>query len=231
MVLVLWDIDGTLLNARGFGWDLLSTAFLQLHGQPLSRTVTLAGRTDRAIATEILANHGLASDGHIDTLHSLVCDLAEEARYTLADDIAQRGGGVLPGAGAAVAALATVSGLVQSVLSGNLARLGAVKLGAYREFDLLDLSLGAFGDHHVVRAELVAVARRRYADRYGAEPSDVVLIGDTPLDIEAAQLSGARCIAVATGHYSVAELEAAGAKVALPDLTDTEALLAAVRPH
>jgi beta-phosphoglucomutase-like phosphatase (HAD superfamily) len=104
-----------------------------------------------------------------------------------------------------------------------------VKLGAYREFDPLDLSLGAFGDHHLVRADLVAVARRRYADRYGIQPSDVVLIGDTPLDIEAARLSGARVVAVATGRYSVAELRAAGAARVLPDLRDTDALLAAVR--
>jgi hypothetical protein len=127
-----------------------------------------------------------------------------------------------------VAALATTTGVVQSVLSGNLARLGAVKLGAFREFDPLDLTLGAFGDHHVVRADLVTVARRRYADRYGVQPADVVLVGDTPLDIEAAQRSGARVVAVATGQYGVADLRAAGAASVLPDLRDTDAVVAAV---
>ena len=228
-VFVLWDIDGTLLWVRGFGWELLFSAFLQLHGQPLSRPVPMAGRTDRAIANDLLEAHGVAGDGHIEELHDLVCRLAETARDGLAEDLAQRGGGVIPGAGEAVAALATVPGIVQSVLSGNLSRVAAVKLGAFPDFDPLDLSLGAFGDHHLVRAELVTVARRNYADRFGAEPADVVLIGDTPLDIEAARLSGARDVAVATGNYGVAELESAGATVVLPDLRDTGAVLAAVR--
>ncbi len=226
---VLWDIDGTLLNAAGFGWDILSDACLRLHGRPLSVAVPVAGRTDRAIATEVLASLGIVGDGHVDALHALVCDLAESARATAADDILRRGGGVLPGAGEAIAMLATVPGLVQSVLTGNLARLGALKLGGFREFDPLDLSLGAFGDHHVVRAELVSVARGRYTERYGSMPTDVVLIGDTPLDVEAAHASGARIVAVATGRYGVAELEQAGATVVLPDLRDAHALLAAVR--
>jgi phosphoglycolate phosphatase-like HAD superfamily hydrolase len=228
-VFVLWDIDGTLLHAGGFGWDLICSAFLQLHGRPLLRSVPMSGRTDRAIAADLLTEHGISGDGHIDALHTLVCELAESGRSGVADDISRRGGGVLPGAGNAVAALASVPGVVQSVLSGNLSRLAAVKLGAFRDFDPLDLSLGAFGDHHYVRADLVAVARRRYADRYGTEPADVLLIGDTPLDIEAARVSGARVVAVATGHYAVDDLTAAGATVVLADLRDTDALLAAVR--
>jgi phosphoglycolate phosphatase-like HAD superfamily hydrolase len=226
--LVLWDIDGTLLNAAGFSWELIETAFRQLHGRPIVEAVSLAGRTDRAIATDLLARHGIEGDGHVDALHAAVAGLAESTRAVVADEMARRGGGPLPGAGEAIAALAQMPGVVQSVLSGNLATLGAVKLGAFRQFDPLDLSLAAWGDHHRIRADLVDVARDKYAQRYGSPPGDTVLIGDTPLDVEAAQLGGARVIGVATGRYGVAELEAVGAPVVLPNLRDVDALVAAV---
>jgi phosphoglycolate phosphatase-like HAD superfamily hydrolase len=226
--LVLWDIDGTLLNAAGFGWELLETAFLQLHGRPIVEAVPLAGRTDRAIATDLLARHGIEGEARVNAFTATVAGLAESARAVVADEIARRGGGPLPGAAEAIAALAQLPGVVQSVLSGNLAILGAVKLGGFRQFDPLDLSLAAFGDHHRIRADLVDVARRKFAQHYGSEPEDTVLIGDTPLDVEAAQASGARIVAVATGRYGVSELEAVGAPIVLPDLRNVDALLAAL---
>jgi phosphoglycolate phosphatase len=226
--LVLWDIDGTLLNAAGFGWDLVQAAFLQLHGRPVVEAVPLAGRTDRAIATDLLTRHGIEAAAHVDAFTAAVAGLAEETRAVVADEIARRGGGPIAGAAEAIAAVAQLPGVVQSVLSGNLAILGAVKLGGFRQFDPLDLSLAAFGDHHTIRAELVDVARHKYAERYGSEPEATVLIGDTPLDVEAAQLSGARVIAVATGRYGVEQLTAVGAPVVLADLLDVNALVAAV---
>ena len=83
---------------------------------------------------------------------------------------------------------------------------------------------------HEVRAELVTVARHAAGQVYGADFSgaSTVLVGDTPLDVEAALATGARAVAVATGSYSAAELAAAGAHVVLPDLTDTARVLAAV---
>ena len=68
---------------------------------------------------------------------------------------------------------------------------------------------------------------------HGKSPSDfagaaTVVIGDTPLDIEAALASGARAVGVATGGYTAGELAAAGAHAVLPDLTDTDAVLAAL---
>jgi phosphoglycolate phosphatase-like HAD superfamily hydrolase len=223
-VLVLWDIDGTLLNAAGYGWHLISAAFTQLHGDELGTRVSLAGRTDRAIVTEALAHHDLYGDHLVDALIDAIGALADPT--TVESEIASRGGRVLPGAGEAIAALGEHAGVVQSVLTGNLARLGAAKLGAYRQFDPLDLALGAFGDHHLVRAELVEVARAKFRQRH-ADPFETVLIGDTPLDVEAGRVSGARVVAVATGSFSVAELTECGAPVVLPDLRDTTAVVAA----
>jgi phosphoglycolate phosphatase len=81
-----------------------------------------------------------------------------------------------------------------------------------------------------VRAELVPVARLAAGRAYEMDFSgcSTVLIGDTPLDVEAALATGARAVGVATGTYSAAELAAAGAHVVLPDLTDPGPVLAAV---
>ena len=94
----------------------------------------------------------------------------------------------------------------------------------------LDLDAGAYGDVHEIRSELVTAARAAATRVYGMDfpGSRTVLIGDTPLDVEAALATGARAVAVATGSYPAADLAAAGAHVILPDLTDAGAVLAAV---
>ena len=133
-----------------------------------------------------------------------------------------RGSGRWPRASDAIAALAS-SGIRQSVLTGNIRPLAALKLRLAGLGDHLDLDVGAYGDVHEVRAELVAVARHAARQAYGTDfsGSSTVLVGDTPLDVEAALASGARVVAVATGSYAAADLAAAGAHVVLPDLTDT----------
>ncbi len=120
--------------------------------------------------------------------------------------------------------------MVQSLLTGNIRPLAEVKLGPLGLTRHLDLDVGAYGDAHEVRSELVGPARRRAALAYRAEfgGQATVLVGDTPLDIEAAVVTGARAVGVATGGFSMAELARAGADAVLPDLTDTSRVLAAV---
>jgi phosphoglycolate phosphatase len=222
--LVLWDIDGTLLDAAGFGWRVAERAFLEVCGSPLATTVPLAGRTDRSIYLEVLAANG-RDEADLAALCAAIGVLAETTR----DDLHAGGGRALPGAVAAIAALSAQAGVVQSVLTGNLRSLGLVKLGALGLLDRFDLAVAAFGDDHVVRADLVGVARERFGALDGSGPGpDIVLIGDTPLDVAAAHESGAAIVAVATGHFSAAELSAAGAPVVLPDLTDPDRVVAAV---
>jgi len=106
------------------------------------------------------------------------------------------------------------------------------KLAAFGLDGYLDLAIGAYGEEHEIRAELVHLARARAAAAYGRDfrgPA-TVLVGDTPLDVAAAAETGARSVAVATGGSTAAELAAAGADRVLPDLTDTAAVLAALAP-
>jgi phosphoglycolate phosphatase-like HAD superfamily hydrolase len=121
----------------------------------------------------------------------------------------------------------------QSVLTGNIRPVAEVKLTALGLRDGIDLCIGAYGDDHEDRTELVHVARRRAAGVVGRSPSSfsgtaTVVIGDTPLDVSAARAAGARAVGVATGSYSAADLLEAGAHAVLPDLTDTSAVLRAL---
>jgi phosphoglycolate phosphatase len=226
---VLWDVDGTLLNAGGVGGDLYSVVFLQLFGRPLETTAPMAGRTDRAIILETLTLAGVPEPRrHVDPF---VAGLAAQAP-TVRTLVAARGR-ALPGAAAALAALA--SGRVhQSVLTGNVRAVAEAKLAALGLRDPLDLCIGAYGDDNEDRAELVHVARRRAAAAHersgvaGFGGRGTVVIGDTPLDIAAALAAGARAVGVATGPFSVAELCAAGADVVLPDLADTRLVMDAL---
>ena len=222
---MLWDVDYTLLSAVGLGNRLYQAVFRDMFGRDLAAIAPKAGRTDRAILLDTLALAGVAEPrAHID---AVLAALGREVA-TL-DGSMQAEVRALPGAAAAIAALAA-AGLRQSVLTGNIKSLAAVKLAAAGLGEHLDLDVGAYGDVHEVRAELVALARQAAQAAYGADftgPS-TVLIGDTPLDVAAALATGARAVGVATGSFTGADLAAAGAHAVLPDLTDASLVLAAV---
>jgi phosphoglycolate phosphatase-like HAD superfamily hydrolase len=122
--------------------------------------------------------------------------------------------------------------VVQSLLTGNVERNALVKLAAFDLARWVDFGSGAYGSDHRVRGELVAIARRRADERHGLslDPRDVVLVGDTPLDIAAAREGGARAVGVATGPYETDALEKAGADAVLADLSDTDAVVREVLP-
>jgi phosphoglycolate phosphatase len=240
--LVLWDVDFTLVDARGVGRELYRIAFADLYGRelpPAADEAGMAGRTDRAIATDVLALAGISdAAGEVGRFEAALNRLAPK----VAGLVTARGR-ALPGALAAVEALSRLQAgpggsggqaVVQSLLTGNVRALAEVKLSPFGLLEYLDLDVGSYGDEHDVRAELVPLARQRAAGRYGGEfggnfgGAATVLVGDTPLDIEAALLTGARAVGVATGQFTRAKLAEAGAHAALADLTDTAAVVAAV---
>ena len=224
-LLVLWDVDYTLLTAGGLGNSLYEAVFKDLFGRDLTAIAPKAGRTDRAILLDTLALAGVDSPAaYVDDFMVLL-----GRRAAAMDGSARAYVRALPGAADALLALAA-AGARQSVLTGNVRPLAAVKLAAAGLGEHLDLDVGAYGDVHEVRAELVPVARRAARAAYGTDfgGRSTVLIGDTPLDVAAALDTGARAVGVATGSFAAAELAAAGAHAVLPDLTDTSLVVAAV---
>jgi phosphoglycolate phosphatase-like HAD superfamily hydrolase len=224
-LLVLWDVDYTLLSAGGLGNSLYEAVFKDLFGRDLTAIAPKAGRTDRAILLDTLALAGVAEPrAHVDDFMVLL-----GRRASAMDGSVQAYVRALPGAADAISALAA-AGVRQSVLTGNIRPLAAAKLAAAGLGEHLDLDVGAYGDAHEVRAELVRVARRAARAAYGSDfgGRSTVLVGDTPLDVAAALETGARAVGVATGSFPATDLVAAGAHIVLPDLTDTPLVLAAV---
>ncbi len=224
--LVLWDIDGTLVDSAKLGRDAFLVAFERVTGAPPAQLVPFAGRTDLEIAADLLEQAGVApEDGVIDAFE----DALAAAMAELADELRRRGR-AYPGAQQALERLGREPGVVQGLLTGNIPANARVKLGAVGLDSLVDFDIGGYGSDHRVRSELVAIACERAQRKLGFPvPHDrAVLVGDTPLDVAAAHAGGARAIGVATGPFSERELEEAGAQVVLPDLRDTERLVAAV---
>jgi phosphoglycolate phosphatase len=242
--LVLWDVDHTLIDAGGLSAHLYGMVFTSLFGRELPAVAPMAGRTDRAIILETLTVAGVGDPGsHVEEFIAGLTAAAPQFGERV-----RRRGRVLPGAAEALAALAAPSPaltapspalagespvltlVVQSVLTGNIRPLAEAKLGPLGLTAHLDLDAGAYGDAHVDRAELVHLARCTAGRAYGCDfgGAATVIVGDTPLDVRAALATGARAVAVATGHAGPAELAAAGAHAVLPGLSDTSRVLAAI---
>ena len=226
-LLVLWDVDYTLADTDGVGRRLYQIALAELYGLEMPALLrSMAGRTDSSIALEVLKAAGIADPASEVARFQQVL----AARAPDLEPLVRERGKALPGAAKALAALSSpayAGRVVQSVLTGNIPALARVKLGGLGLTEFLDLGIGAYGDVSEVRADLVPVARRHAAERYGGDFAGpaTVLVGDTPSDVEAAALTGARSVAVATGSFSAEQLTVAGADVVFTDLTDTTAVV------
>jgi len=223
--LVLWDVDHTLVDAGGVGTRAFGAAFRRLFGRDLVTVPPMAGRTDRAIAIDVLRANGIADPQPYLEEFRLA---AEEALGGLHDVLRTRGR-ALPGAAEALLALRGRT-VAQTLLTGNIRLFAETKMRVFGLAEHLDLDIGAYGWADAVRANLVAIARAGARQRYGRDFTgrDTVLVGDTPRDVEAALATGASIVAVATGRFGVEELRRAGAHAVLPDLTDTAAVLSAI---
>ena len=231
MQLILWDIDGTLVSTAGHGRHAFFEAFKSVFGRPLEDDppVAMGGRTDHSIALEILERGGVDdAESHLPAMF----DALHEALNARAADIALEGA-PQPGVREVIAAIDERGDAIQSLLTGNIEPNAHVKLGAFGLDEMLEMDIGGYGSDHGVRAELVGIAREKARAKHGVDvpPDRITLIGDTPLDIEAAHTNGARAVAVATGPYTVEELEQAGPEAALEDLSDTAAVLTALSPR
>jgi phosphoglycolate phosphatase-like HAD superfamily hydrolase len=217
-VIVLFDVDGTLIHSGGAGVRGMNAAFHRLYGVTGALDgVTLAGRTDRAIVGDVLRAIGVeptpAEVARVRTAY--VDDLRVEIKRPVAPP-----GAVLPGVETLLDTIGTLAHVQVGLLTGNFEPGAAVKL---EHFDLWRrFAFGAFGDDHVDRRALVpdALARAARAGVATASPGRVVIVGDTPLDVDCARAHGARAVAVTTGSYDRAMLMAAGADLVVDTFAD-----------
>lgn len=213
--LVLFDIDGTLIHTGGAGVQAFGRAFaaeFDLHHG--TERMRFAGRTDSGLVSEFLALHGIPTspenfrrfiDCYVFWLDHLLHRLA---------------GGVCPGVDDWLAELAALPDPpLLGLLTGNI-RLGAqIKLRHYGLWE--PFVTGGFGDDHEDRNEIARVAKARASRHLGCElrGEEILVIGDTPLDIACGRAIGARCLAVATGGAKLEELQAHRPDWAITDLT------------
>ncbi|WP_199439044.1 HAD family hydrolase [Umezawaea beigongshangensis] len=224
--LVLWDVDLTLVDLRGVGGTWYREALSTVTGVDLVHTPSFAGRTERAITTDLLTTHGVAvTDETITAMHEALAEVALREHGGLAEH-----GRALPGSAEVLAALAAQDGVVQSVVTGNLVEIARYKLAAFGLDRHVDLTIGGYGVLSEHRPDLVTEAVRLAAAKHGERfpPDSVVVVGDTPHDVAAALHHGAVAVGVATGRSSTGELREAGAHVVLEDLSDTAAVVDAL---
>lgn len=220
--LVLWDIDHTLIRAGDFHSHLYRYAFEQTIGRAPATLINMSGRTDRESMTITLRRNGIdATEACLHTFAAALVD-AIDAKHDLLLEMGQQ----TKGAHAALEALAMDQTLTQTVVTGNLKPLAITKLATFDLAGHLDFDIGGYGWDSIDRSDLVQAARQRAGEKHHTEypPSATVVIGDTPKDIQAAHIGGARIIAVATGKSSPDDLRNAGADHVLPDLTDLDRL-------
>lgn len=225
--LVLFDIDGTLLWSDGAGRRAMEGALTATFGSTGPAGYRYDGKTDRQIVRELMRSEG-HEDPHIDGLMDALVE-----RYLTGLRMELEEGGrqahLLPGVPALLDALELRDDVVLGLLTGNIAGGAALKLAA-AGLDVRRFRVSAFGSDAEDRPLLPAVAQARAMEQLGlhVEGDRMVIIGDTPADVDCGRALGARAIAVATGRYSVEELRSHQPAAVFRDLADTAAVVRAV---
>lgn len=217
---VLFDIDGTLVDCGGAGRQAMALAFEQQFGRAdACEHIAFGGMTDRAIVRAALRAIGVEP---IDP--ALIDALIEVYLAQLTQSMPSAAGfRELAGARAVAEACRRELGLAVGLGTGNVrqgARLKLERCGLWSLF-----GFGGFGCDAEDRAELLAKGRERGAAWLDVEPAsvEVLVVGDTPKDVHAARAIGARCLGVATGRFSARELHDAGAEEVVGSLADRDA--------
>ena len=215
-VALFWDIDGTLLTTARAGVFSLEDALEEVSGVRADLNgMATAGMTDYTIAEAALAGVGHAAD------EETVRRFLEVHGRQLPEYLHRREGHVLPGVREVLADLSGREDVVNLLLTGNIEAGAAAKLAHYG----LDGYFRAGGAFCVGPGERAEIARRALPLANG---SPAFVIGDTPADVECGKAIGARTIAVATGSYSVEELEATEPWSVLESLPEPAAFAALV---
>lgn len=204
MKLLLFDIDGTLINSGGSGKRAMNLAFEQLYGYPdILDDISLSGRTDDLILQDAFEKAKLSPDPEKMAKYKKLYFNLLEKEITKPNSHKR----IMPGVNTLLQELNLRQNIYLGLLSGNWQNSGYIKI---RHFNLDSyFPFGAFSDDATNRSELVPIAISRFESRTGFKPSvdDVYVIGDTPRDIECTKPHGVKSVAVAASFYKRKELE------------------------
>lgn len=213
--LVLFDIDGTLIRTGGAGMAAFTLTGEQAFGV-LNGTghMKFAGRTDTSLVREFFVSHGL------ETNDANVTRFFEHYLSILGETLAAYQGAPCAGVEAFLEGLSSLSQPPRiGLLTGNIRRGAEIKL---RHFGLWGwFEMGAYGDDHEDRNQIAHVALRRGRELLGEDlqPDELLVVGDTPRDVECGRAVGAKVLAVATGGASHEDLQASQPDWLVGDLT------------
>jgi phosphoglycolate phosphatase len=219
MRLILFDIDGTLIDSGGAGTRSLNLAFKKVFSiEDAFSSISMAGKTDTQIIKEGLMKHGISTDGNLSKMvDSYLRNLKEEINNDRKH--------VKPGVHEILEKLSFIKDAALGLLTGNLESGARIKLEPFKLNKYFPS--GAFGSDDEDRNNLLPLAIKRFEelvqDKIGID--ECIIIGDTPRDVECAHIYGAICIGVATGPYALDELIEAGADYVLEDLSYNDSLL------
>jgi phosphoglycolate phosphatase-like HAD superfamily hydrolase len=225
--LVLWNVDLTLVDVAKVSREAFAEAFRSVTGRPLVKLPQMAGRSEPETFFDALALNGVSlrdddSERLLAPFGAALADALAVRRGQLTAD-----GRLLSGARESMAAVAKLKGVVSSVLTGSSRPNATLKLRAFGLDKYVDLTVGGYGSEAYPKGTLLRVARQRAEEKYGASFAEAatLYVADSPRDVEAARIGGARSVAVASGRASTSELRDSGADYVLPDLTDPKRLI------
>jgi phosphoglycolate phosphatase len=221
-LLILWDVDGTLIRAGDIAARVFEEALESVVGEAPRERVRMSGKTDPQIITEYLQMMGISDE---DVVASVLA--RAERDLASAELLLREQGRVCAGAYDLLSTLSANALVTQTLLTGNVVANARVKLRAFGLDQFIDFEIGAYGSDHTERNRLVPIALER-ASRIRSldvDPARTWVIGDTPNDAACARAGGVNCLLVATGTYSLEELRLEDADATLEDLSDTGRVL------
>jgi phosphoglycolate phosphatase len=226
MRLILFDIDGTLIWARGAGHRALVEAMEAVFGTAgPHEAYDWRGKTDPLIVRDLMRLAGVSEDVIRERLGACFTRYVRRLEAILADGHPVD---ILPGVAALLPRLAACPDVVVGLLTGNVE--GGARTKLHPTGLLPFFRIGAFGSDDWDRRRLPAIARERARVLTGHEIpfSATTIIGDTPLDVDCARACGARALGVATGQHSQDELAACSPDLLFADFSEVDAALQAL---
>lgn len=222
MKLLLFDIDGTLVRTAGIGRDSMAEAFGQMFGPENGlKGIEMAGRTDPSILKEVMKNHNI--EWNIKKEDAFKETYFERLEKNM--KIPRPGKRLCPGIPELLTELNSHSHIKLGLLTGNWRYGSYLKL---RHFGIDNFfAVGAFSDDAEDRNQLVPFAKERFEKTYeqSIKNNDIVVIGDTPKDIDCARFHGAKSVAVATGFHDLNTLRSENPDYVFEDFRETDAVV------